>query len=468
MRRVQTEDHTTVWSCLPCRGVWLTAEEGQVVPPPNLSLPIPRYCPVCDDQILAELYYRGESGEFTVEHCRSCLGAWVSQAHLNLWQRLLHPHRTVEAPAPAPETAPAADAVAAESASKAAPAAAPARARPAASPAPTAGSRPVEEPPASRQQTTSPTSGTGSGARFSPRLILAAVAILGLFLVVRLRQTDGGAGTGQRVADAGRQAHARHDTKAAASRQPAANPAEEERDDEAEEEAAAEITPTAVDEANDDRVRRGEITTIEITNASARDGVFFLPEEPTDRAIPLLVLLHDTGGSGRQIAEKLTSLANQRGFAVLAPDSGLSQDGTPVWATGDGADETTEDYKHVMACVSELQDMDGVFIDSMQVLIAGYGGGGAAALGISSHESLFSAFAVMHGTIEPEGLGSNGIRGWLSTGSKDDSRPPERVRSDVARLEEEGYSDLELHEFGGGHELTAKELEELVRWWLGD
>lgn len=450
----------------------MEAEKDQPPPTPNLSLPVPRYCPTCNDQILAELYYRSEEGELTVEHCRTCQGAWVSQSRVALWQRLLRPHRAMEAPPPLPDaappaaTAPAPPEAPAPPAERAATAAHAVPARPtAASPSPPP---PVEEP--ARTISFAPPEMTmeDSPSRLPRKLILIVAAVCLLFLGVRFWPTDTAPGTGQAGVGADRKAQSKQRTTAA-SGQLATTPAEDSEEDADEETAAGEsATPADEGPTPPQTAPRGEIAAIGVTNPAGRSGVFYLPKEPEDRAIPLLVLLHDTGGSGRQIAERLTALADRHGFAVLAPDSGLPADGSPGWDVGNAADETPEDTKHTMACVRALEEMEGVFLDSMRVLIAGYSGGGTAALNISSHESLFSAFAVLHGAVDLEGLGSNQVRGWLSTGARDEFRPSKQVQADIERLDEEGYSELEFREFGGGHELTPAELEDLVRWWLGD
>src|SRR4051812_21441286 len=54
-----------------------------------------------------------------------------------------------------------------------------------------------------------------------------------------------------------------------------------------------------------------------------RDGLIYMPKQTRRRRLPLLLLLHGATGSARRIASRTGAfdLADELGFAVLAPDS---------------------------------------------------------------------------------------------------------------------------------------------------
>jgi predicted esterase len=161
-------------------------------------------------------------------------------------------------------------------------------------------------------------------------------------------------------------------------------------------------------------------------------------------------------------------LADQYGFIIVAPDSRRSPDGQLTWQVGDHPGDLTDDVRHTMACVDAVRSMAGVQINSERTLIAGFSGGGSSAPYISSNESLFRSFAVLHGGIIPNGFGGNRVRGWFSTGESDSVRPVAGMRGAMEELRREGWSaDLELSTYPGGHDLGETEKRELIRWWLG-
>jgi predicted esterase len=120
-----------------------------------------------------------------------------------------------------------------------------------------------------------------------------------------------------------------------------------------------------------------------------------------------------------------------------------------------------------MKCIHAVKSLPGVQLDSEKTLIAGFSGGASSAPYISSYDSLFRAFAVLHGGAIPNGFGSNRVRGWFSAGEADSLRPPGGVQAAMEELRREGWSaELQFRVFPGGHALSEREKRELIRWWL--
>ena len=179
---------------------------------------------------------------------------------------------------------------------------------------------------------------------------------------------------------------------------------------------------------------------------------------------PLLVMLHGTNGKGSLLISRLRPLADRERFIVVAPDS-VSPSG--VWDAGQRPDQVTDDYRHIMRCVRQVMAFPGVRVDPGRVLIAGVSVGGAAAAYVATHEELFTAFAVLHGHIIPEGFGPRRVPGWFSAGDRDRRRTVEQVRRAAEHLRRDRhFPDIEMRVFRAEHALPDDELHALVAWWL--
>jgi poly(3-hydroxybutyrate) depolymerase len=210
--------------------------------------------------------------------------------------------------------------------------------------------------------------------------------------------------------------------------------------------------------------RAGVVRAVQARTSSGRQGTYFLPSHYETRVLPLMVGFHGTGGTGSLMILRLQGIAEREGFIVLAPDSASV---AGVWVVGQRPDDLTEDYRHVMDCVREVLRVPGVRIDPAYVLAAGFSVGGSVAPYIASHESLFTAFAVLHGHVAPGAMGPRRPRGWLSAGDRDRVRTVEYMKGVTDYLtRREGFAEVELHVFRGGHTLGDEELAALVAWWL--
>lgn len=204
--------------------------------------------------------------------------------------------------------------------------------------------------------------------------------------------------------------------------------------------------------------------TLLATNSAGRHGAFFLPERAGE--IPLLVLYHASGGDGASILWQFRALAQEWGFAMVAPDSRVSPDGVFTWEVGDHAGEITEDYAHTLACVDEVAGRPDVEVDPGHVAVAGHSGGASSAPWIASYEERFTAFAVLHGGVIEGGIGGHVVPGWFSTGEDDTIRPPDHVQGAMEYMEGLGFGDLEFHVYPGGHDMGEAEKAEMIAWWL--
>jgi poly(3-hydroxybutyrate) depolymerase len=213
-----------------------------------------------------------------------------------------------------------------------------------------------------------------------------------------------------------------------------------------------------------ERGQPGIAGTVRATTTTGRRGAYYLPPRRDSEALPLLVILHGTGGMGSGMLVRLRAIAEREKFIVVAPDSVSIAGG---WLVERGSRGVTEDRRHVLDCLGEVLAMPGVRVDRAQVLIAGFSVGGGAASYIASHEEVFTAFASLHGHVVLDGIGPRRVRAWLSTGDRDSQRTVEYLRSVADRLiRREGFPEVEMRVFRGGHTLAEEELVALVAWWL--
>jgi poly(3-hydroxybutyrate) depolymerase len=205
----------------------------------------------------------------------------------------------------------------------------------------------------------------------------------------------------------------------------------------------------------------GELRT---ATATGRRGAYFLPPGHGSQALPLLVFLHGTGGRGADVIGRVRPLAEREKFIAVAPESASV---AGVWLVRPDSGKATEDHRHVVDCVQEVVAFRDVRVDPTRVLIAGFSAGGGAAAHIASHEDVFTAFAILHGHAALDALGPRRVRGWLSTGDQDRTRPVASIRDLADELKgRRGFPDVDVRVFRAGHALGPDELDALVAWWL--
>lgn len=214
-------------------------------------------------------------------------------------------------------------------------------------------------------------------------------------------------------------------------------------------------------------VGRDEEGPIGVQNEVGRSGWFYIPAGARSESMPLLVVLHGSGGAGRDVADVFRPLAKQRHFAIVAPDSRRSPQGDFTWQPGDRQGEVTPDLTHTIDCIDWVLMHGHLVLDSAHVLIAGFSGGGSSAPYIGSNQPIFTHIAVLHGGVFPGGIGPRRTPAWLSTGEADRYRPVALVQQSADALSGLGYSRVTVQAYPGGHELSESELRDLIDWWLG-
>jgi predicted esterase len=227
---------------------------------------------------------------------------------------------------------------------------------------------------------------------------------------------------------------------------------------------ACSAAPAEGDDDSQPATLPAEEGTLETTNSVGRSGAFYLPSRSEGAELPVLLAYHPTGAEGTTMVAVFRNLAEETGFAIVAPDSRVSPDGQFTWEVGDQPGEITEDLTHALACLEELAER--LESSPSSLLAAGHSGGGSSAPYIATNHATFSAFAVLHGGVIAGGIGSNIIPGWLSTGEDDSIRPPDHIQDAADQLDALGFFDLRVEFYPGGHSINPSEAADLVEWWL--
>jgi predicted esterase len=222
--------------------------------------------------------------------------------------------------------------------------------------------------------------------------------------------------------------------------------------------------PATDDDDSQPATLTAEEGALETTNSVGRTGAFFLPTRSEGAELPVLLAYHPTGADGTSMVSLFRTLAEETGFAIVAPDSRVSPDGQFTWEVGDQPGEITEDVTHALDCLDEVAGR--LEASPSSLLAAGHSGGGSSAPYIASNNAAFSAFAVLHGGVIAGGIGSNIVPGWLSTGEDDSIRPPDHIQDAADQLDALGFFDLRVEFYPGGHSINPDEAADLVDWWL--
>ena len=168
-----------------------------------------------------------------------------------------------------------------------------------------------------------------------------------------------------------------------------------------------------------------------------RDGVLVVPEH--EGPMPLILMLHGAGGTGRRAVRLLGPMAAELGCAVLAPDS--------RGATWDA--------------VTGAFGPDVRFLERALADAATY----ALALGRANGDRFSHLLAFSPGFLIPaRRVGSPRI--FVSHGRQDDVLPIASCsRVMVPRLRRDGY-EVRYREFDGGHEAPPTVMREGVGFFL--
>lgn len=184
-----------------------------------------------------------------------------------------------------------------------------------------------------------------------------------------------------------------------------------------------------------------------------RDGVLVVPERAGP--MPLVLMLHGAGGTGRRAAGLIGPAAAELGCAVLAPDS---RDRTWDAITG-GFGPDVRFLERALAAASDRCELA-----PGRSAVAGFSDGAtyALALGLANGDRFSHLLAFSPGFLIPaRRVGSPRV--FVSHGRQDDVLPIDSCsRVMVPRLRKEGYA-VDYREFDGGHEAPA----EMVRLGVG-
>jgi phospholipase/carboxylesterase len=200
--------------------------------------------------------------------------------------------------------------------------------------------------------------------------------------------------------------------------------------------------------------QRGEIP---IGSGEPRDGRLYIPLQ-NRAAYPVLLLLHGASGAGERIERRLQSLAEERGFIIVAPDSrGMS------WDVRDGA--LGPDVAFIDRA---LRDVFARYpVDASHVAIAGFSDGASYALtlGIINGDLFTHIIAFSPGFIATSyGYGKPSI--FVSHGTADEILDFDQTsKTFVPGLRKNGYN-VRFRTFDGPHTIPPEVAREAAEWWL--
>lgn len=187
-----------------------------------------------------------------------------------------------------------------------------------------------------------------------------------------------------------------------------------------------------------------------------RDGVLVLPER--EGPVPLILMLHGAGGTGRRAARLLGPMAAELGCAVLAPDSRES-----TWDAVTGA--FGPDVRFLERALAEAAAR--CEVTPGRVAAAGFSDWAtyALALGRANGDRFSHLLAFSPGFLIPtRRVGAPRI--FVSHGRQDDVLPIASCsRVMVPQLQRDGY-EVRYREFDGGHEAPPTVMREGVGFFL--
>ena len=187
-----------------------------------------------------------------------------------------------------------------------------------------------------------------------------------------------------------------------------------------------------------------------------RDGVVSVPAAAGP--LPLIVMLHGAGGTGRRAARLIVPAADEAGCIVLAPDS-----------RGATWDAITGPFGPDVAFVSRAlaQIVARCEVDPSRVALAGFSDGATYALGLgrANGDRFTHLLAFSPGFLIPaRPTGAPGI--FVSHGVADQILPIDRCsRKLVPVLRRQGYH-VRYREFEGRHEVPPGIAREGLDWLL--
>ncbi|ONI90391.1 phospholipase [Actinosynnema sp. ALI-1.44] len=193
-------------------------------------------------------------------------------------------------------------------------------------------------------------------------------------------------------------------------------------------------------------------------------------QQGDDRAKPVLLLLHGTGGRPADLRGLGADLSP--GSDVLAPAGQVSENGMSRWFRR--LREGVFDHEDVVKRANELADFildarDEYKLADRRMVAVGFSNGAniAAAVALLRPDALTEvvAFAAMLPVPDPPPLDLSGSRIFLSNGANDPMAPLASTDQLVARLRERD-ADVTVHRHPGGHQVTPEAVAQARTWML--
>ena len=174
--------------------------------------------------------------------------------------------------------------------------------------------------------------------------------------------------------------------------------------------------------------------------------------------LPLLVLLHGAGGEGADMLEVFRPHADERGFAILAPQSTGAT--WPVGRPLGGADVAAVDAA-LAAAFARLP------VDPERIAIGGFSDGASYALSLGfANGGLFSdILAFSPGGFVGEATARK-ARVFIGHGRGDGVLPFKNAKDMEGLIRRAGY-DVRFFEFAGGHTMNGPEIGAALARFLG-
>lgn len=194
--------------------------------------------------------------------------------------------------------------------------------------------------------------------------------------------------------------------------------------------------------------------------SAGRDGVLYVPSGLSpDAALPVILLLHGAGGSGRGIVTALQGVADEAGVVLLAPDSR-----GPTWDAIHGS------YGADVVFINAA--LEAVFsrypVDPQRLGIAGFSDGAtySLALGRTNGDLFRRIVAFSPGFLAPASQVERPPL-YITHGTHDTVLPIDLTSREIVEvLSGSGYH-ITFREFDGGHWIPAAYAPEALRWVTG-
>jgi phospholipase/carboxylesterase len=188
-----------------------------------------------------------------------------------------------------------------------------------------------------------------------------------------------------------------------------------------------------------------------------RDGLLYIPKtyQPSVAA-PLAVLLHGAGQRANELLDRMTTMADDTGMVLAAPDS---RDAS--WDIRYGA------FGPDVAFIDQMLELvfRKVRVDAKRVSVCGFSDGASYALSIGlMNGDLFEKIVAMSPgyTAGNRPVGKPSI--FVTHGTRDQILSIDRTsRIIVPRLQAAGY-DVQYHEFDGPHAIPMALLKDATAW----